>query len=213
MANQLREAKVLSIKMLYEQGWSQRRIARELGINRESVARYLKQDSKPAKAPPGSPASKPATAEKASTGSAAENDNSKPATLSKAPTGSRSLCEPYREAILSWLEQGLSAQRMYQDLVIEHGFSGSYTVTSGDIVGGLPVGVQTSRVQDERFWPADNCFNFKEIWILLRVGWQFSPIWKRSITMSSQSSLPGNNSHQPIPSDNLFCRRAVESIG
>ena len=126
MANQLREAKVLSIKTLHEQGWSQRRIARELGINRESVARYLKQDSKPAKAPTGSPDSKPATAEKAPTGSAAENDNSKPAILSKAPTGSRSLCEPYRESILSWLEQGLSAQRMYQDLVIEHGFTGSY---------------------------------------------------------------------------------------
>ena len=43
MANQLREAKVLSIKTLHEQGWSQRRIARELGINRESVARYLKR--------------------------------------------------------------------------------------------------------------------------------------------------------------------------
>jgi transposase len=54
MANQLREAKVLSIKTLHEQGWSQRRIARELGINRETVARYLKPDSKPAKAPTGS---------------------------------------------------------------------------------------------------------------------------------------------------------------
>jgi len=126
MANQLREAKVLSIKTLHERGWSQRRIARELGINRESVARYLKQDSKPAKAPTGSPDSKPATAEKAPTGSTTEYVNSKPAILNKAPTGSRSLCEPYRESILSWLEQGLSAQRMYQDLVIEHGFTGSY---------------------------------------------------------------------------------------
>ena len=78
MANQLREAKVFSIKTLHEQGWSQRRIARELGINGESLARYLKQDSKPA-------------------------------ILSKAPTGSRSLCEPYQEVILCWLEQGLSA--------------------------------------------------------------------------------------------------------
>lgn len=30
MTNQLKVAKVLSIKQLYDQGWSQRRIAREL---------------------------------------------------------------------------------------------------------------------------------------------------------------------------------------
>ena len=66
MANHLEVAKVLSIQTLHAQGWSQRRIARELGINRESVARHLKEaaksegasvesaDSKPAKAPPGS---------------------------------------------------------------------------------------------------------------------------------------------------------------
>jgi len=126
MANQLREAKVLSIKTLHEQGWSQRRIARELGINRETVARYLNLDSKPAKAPTGSGDSKPATIEKAPTGSDPENPNSKPATDVQAPTGSRSLCEPYRESILDWLDEGLSAQRIYQDLVRDHGFAGSY---------------------------------------------------------------------------------------
>jgi hypothetical protein len=40
-----------------------------------------------------------------------------------------------------------------------------YTATSGDIVGGLPVGIQTSRNDDQPFWPADNCYNFKEIWV------------------------------------------------
>jgi len=51
---------------------------------------------------------------------------SKPATSAKVPTGSRSLCEPYRETILKRIEQGLSAQRIYQDLVTEHGFTGKY---------------------------------------------------------------------------------------
>ena len=37
MANHLRVAKVLSIQALHDQGWSQRRIAREPGINRETV--------------------------------------------------------------------------------------------------------------------------------------------------------------------------------
>jgi hypothetical protein len=36
---------------------------------------------------------------------------------------------------------------------------------SGDIVGGLPVGIQTSRNLDAPFWPSDNCYNFKEIWV------------------------------------------------
>jgi hypothetical protein len=46
-----------------------------------------------------------------------------------------------------------------------HEFAPQYTPTSGDIVGGLPVGIQTSRNRDEPFWPADNCYNFKEIWV------------------------------------------------
>ena len=40
MANQLKMAMVQAIIGLLVQGWSHRRIARELGIHRETVARY-----------------------------------------------------------------------------------------------------------------------------------------------------------------------------
>ena len=40
MANQLKMAMVEAIIALLERGWSYRRIARELGIHRETVARY-----------------------------------------------------------------------------------------------------------------------------------------------------------------------------
>ena len=56
MSNLLKMAVSESIRTLHRRGWSQRRIADELGINRETVARHLRQaDSppKPAKAPPG----------------------------------------------------------------------------------------------------------------------------------------------------------------
>ena len=42
MANQLRMAVQQAILVLGARGWSQRRIARELGVHRETVARYLK---------------------------------------------------------------------------------------------------------------------------------------------------------------------------
>jgi transposase len=125
MANQLAMDKVQAIKNLRAGGMTERRIARTLGISRKSVRRHLGQDpSKDTKAPPG----------KAPTGS----DDSKD---TKAPTGSetldsplpsppaersRSLCVAYREAILTKLEQGLTAQRIYQDLRDEQGFSGKY---------------------------------------------------------------------------------------
>jgi len=40
--------------------------------------------------------------------------------------GQISQCQPHHEAILGKLQQGLSAQRIYQDLVTESGFVGSY---------------------------------------------------------------------------------------
>ena len=43
MANQLKMAEIQSILTLRTRGWSFRRIARELGVHRETVARYYKK--------------------------------------------------------------------------------------------------------------------------------------------------------------------------
>jgi transposase len=95
-----------AILTLHARGWSARRIARELGIHRETVGREL-QISKPAKV---------------ATGFESEA-GAKPA---KVATGSRSLCEAHRTYIEAALAQGLSAVRIHQDLVAEHDFAGRY---------------------------------------------------------------------------------------
>ena len=84
MSNQIGMANVKSILALRQNGWSYRRIAQELGINRGTVERYVRQanqtDSKPAKAPPGFLSA----------------EDSKCTT--QAPPG-KSLCEPFRKII------------------------------------------------------------------------------------------------------------------
>jgi len=137
--NQLKMDLRQSIISLSGNGWSQRRIARELGINRETVARYRREQreeaqAKPANVPAGSSAvaaPKPATLP---TGSPAPSpcqgqgqSESKPANV---PAGSepvgKSQCEPFRAQITAAWQAGLSAQRIYQDLVSDHRFAGSY---------------------------------------------------------------------------------------
>ena len=55
MANGLKMAVIHAIEELLKRGWSHRRIARELGIHRETVARYAQRgNSKPAISTPGS---------------------------------------------------------------------------------------------------------------------------------------------------------------
>ncbi len=63
MANQLKMAEIHAILTLCVRGWSFRRIARELGIHRETVARYVRRArpaSKPSNAPIGPAPPKPA---------------------------------------------------------------------------------------------------------------------------------------------------------
>ncbi len=43
MANQLKMALIDTIQRLHQQNWSQRRIALELEIDRETVSRYLRR--------------------------------------------------------------------------------------------------------------------------------------------------------------------------
>jgi transposase len=124
MANRLKMALIETIQSLAQRGWSQRRIARELKVDRETVAKHLRdghQPSKPASAPLGSPAegdpSKPASAPLGA-------DQSVP--LSPSTPRRPSTCEPWRSTIAAKVQLGLSAQRIYQDLTTEQGFHGSY---------------------------------------------------------------------------------------
>jgi transposase len=123
--NQLNVSLQHSILTLSEHGWSHRRIARELDINRETVGKYLRlARSKPAISTPGSepdPDPKPAIL---TLGSESEPD-SKPA-ISTLGSGRQSSCLPWQSQIEAAAAVGLSAQRIYQDLVTEHGFTGSY---------------------------------------------------------------------------------------
>ncbi len=131
MANHLDMATTDYIVLLHQRGWSQRRIARELKVHRESVARHLQahfKASKPADAPLGSgppaPDSKPANAPLGS----GEHGEAQPAAVLPASRrrGRGSDCEPWRAIILAKLDQGLSARRILQDLTSEHSFPGSY---------------------------------------------------------------------------------------
>jgi len=97
------DAEVQAILALARGGWSNRHIARQLGVHRETVGRHVRlsspDNSKPASAPIGSEG---------------------------APIGFVSAASPWREVIVQKLEMGLTAQRIYQDLCGDHGYAGSY---------------------------------------------------------------------------------------
>ena len=103
-----------SIIALVERGWSKRRIARELQLDRATVRRQLLATANAATNP--------------AVGSgevAAANAASNPAV--GARPGPPSLCAPFAAQIEAAVEAGLSAQRIYQDLIGEHGFRGGYS--------------------------------------------------------------------------------------
>src|ERR1700733_3152669 len=116
-----------TILTLAGNGWSNRRIARELGINRETVGKYLLlARAKPAISTPGSdsdPNSKPAIP---ILGSEPVPDSKPAISTAGSAAGRQSLCLPLSPQIEAAVAVGLSAQRIYQDLVCDNGFTGSY---------------------------------------------------------------------------------------
>ena len=120
--NQLEVNLQEAITALRARGWSQRRIARELNIDRETVARYVRA-AKPAISTPGSD---PAAAVPSGADPAAAEDGKPAIPTPGSPAGRVSLCREFLPAITAAITAGLSARRIYQDLVSEHGFTGSY---------------------------------------------------------------------------------------
>jgi transposase len=110
MANILQMNQQQSIATLAKQGWSIRRIARELKLHRRTVKQYF---------PP------PETDSKCTTISTAGNDP-KCTISTTGKMGRKCGCSSHAKLIEEKFEQGLSAQRIYQDLKLEVQFSGSY---------------------------------------------------------------------------------------
>ena len=117
MANELKMATVSSILTLYKRGWSQRKIAAELGVSRTSVRRHL-----------GLNAGDPNCTSNPPPGSSGPNYDSNCTTNPPpgSPPGPQSGCEPLRDIIELKLAQGLSAKRIHQDLAADHGFAHGY---------------------------------------------------------------------------------------
>ena len=135
MANKLTVQEHEAIKNLTALGWGIRRIARELKISRNTVRNHVRtlEASDPRalteqilnSSTLWIPDSGVQTDPLSTPGSGGEKTQTDP--LSTAgKTGRKSLCLVHADLILQKVEEGLTAQRIYQDLRLEQGFAGSY---------------------------------------------------------------------------------------
>ncbi len=126
MSNVLKVSIQTTIYSLADRGWSQRRIARELEVDRETIGRHLRLRPKPAISITGSEPgceSKPANA---LVGPEAGGEPKPAISIPGTSAGRKSGCESVAAAIKAKVEAGLTAQRIYQDLVLEGDFAKSY---------------------------------------------------------------------------------------
>jgi len=154
MANRIKMALEESILVLWQQGRSYRGIARALRIHRDTVSRHVREalaaraasspatgESRPAIVTAGTgdrdgptptivtpgndggENSKPAIP----TPGNCDGPSPRPAIVTVGNPGQKSKCEPLGAVIDGMLDSGLSAQRIYQDLVADYGFAGSYS--------------------------------------------------------------------------------------
>lgn len=108
MSRRLDVAMKTTILSLVRQGWSYRRIHRELGADRTAISRCVTEaNSKPANPPTGSPGMGLITSQ-------------------TRPPGPGSSVEPFREIVEAKLQLGLDATRIFHDLAAESGYGGAY---------------------------------------------------------------------------------------
>lgn len=123
--NRLEVSLQQAIHALHARGWSQRRIARELTVDRGTVAVHVRP-AKPAISTLGSEGAgepKPAIS---TPGSDPATDQKPAISTAGSVAGRVSLCREFLPAITAAVTAGLSAKRIHQDLVSEHAFHGSY---------------------------------------------------------------------------------------
>jgi transposase len=128
--NELSVTERETILGLLRLGWSQRRVERETGHRRETIARVGREAGLlPAKAAitsevPTDP--KPATTDPAKPATAPEVPTDPVAKAPRGKSRSRSVCEPHRVFIEAEVAKGCNATVIYQSLVEHHGYEDSY---------------------------------------------------------------------------------------
>ena len=132
MSNVLNEEQQHQVIALGRLGWPLRRIERDTGIHRDTAARYLRDAGIPLRKPgrPSKQAAKPAISGAEVTPDS-NPQHSKPAirvTPDSVPgkPSTPSTCEGFRDTIEEALARGRNAKAIWQDLVDDHGFRGSY---------------------------------------------------------------------------------------
>ena len=126
MSNVLSTEKKQQVIALGRLGWPLRRIEHATGVRRETAGSYLRAAGIAVRPPGGwgkRAPSKPANGVTTDSGSLDLSKLDLPA-ASEPPSASASA--PYREIIELELGRGRNAMSIWQDLVSDHGFSGSY---------------------------------------------------------------------------------------
>jgi hypothetical protein len=145
MANKIQVSLSQSIVTLYKQGLKKLRIARELGVDTKTVRRHIAlYQANSLLLPPGVSSNSlipppgelfppdPAPSSNSPLLHAGELLSLPPAQapnsllLPPGSAGRESQCVPHQKRIEEALAAGLSAQRIYQDLITEEAFKGSY---------------------------------------------------------------------------------------
>ena len=129
MGNVLKMDRQQMLHGLLQLGWSNRAIYRETGIDRGTVSKYRALFQNQPKVPTGSqegvcqnrpkvPADLPDVS--------IQNQPKAPTDSIRLPTTRSKQILPFTESIWKKFLQGLTAQRIYQDLVEDHAYQGSY---------------------------------------------------------------------------------------
>ena len=135
MGNVLSDEKKQQVLALGRLGWPLRRIEAETGVRRETASAYLRAAGVAVRPPRQWGHAKPAKEAIPDPGGGAEAKPAKEVIPDSGwPRPSRSpaasACEVHRDLIEEWLGRGRNAKAIYQDLVVDHGFTARYASVS-----------------------------------------------------------------------------------
>ncbi len=131
MGNVLKMEKLQQIQALVGLGWSNRAISAQTGVDRDTVAKYRALHQNPPKVPTDPEATVTCSESAEETGSTADQNPPEvppelPDDVPALPGTNSTQLRPFVEEIRRSTLRRLTAQRIYQDLVENHSYKGSY---------------------------------------------------------------------------------------